>query len=86
MKLKENKEQAQSGHQKLRGSAFSLRPQAKIEGNILLVKMSYKYCSILPHFPKSQYNQTLIILTTQEFIKLLILSILNERNASLSKE
>ena len=27
--------------------------------NILLVKRSYKYCSILTHFPKSKYTQTL---------------------------
>ena len=81
MKNKHNR-----GHQKLRGSAFSLHLRAKTEGNILLVKRSYKYCSILAHFPESQYTQTLRTLITQEFIKLLIFSTLKESNASLSME
>ena len=58
----------------------------KQKENILLVKMSYKYCGILAHYPKSQYTQTLKTLITQEFIKLLTLSTLKERNASLSME
>ena len=74
------------GHHKLCGSAFSLHSHAKIKGNILLVKMSYKYCSIIAHFPKFQYTQTLRTLITQEFIKLLILSTLKEDNASLLME
>ena len=48
--------------------------------------MSYKYCSILAHFSKPQYTQTLRTLITQEFIKLLKLSTLKESNASLSME
>ena len=45
--------------------------ERKTEENILLVKISYKYCSILAHFPKLQCTQTLKTLNTQEFVKTL---------------
>ena len=58
----------------------------KRKENIILVKRSYKDCSILVHHPKLQYIQTLKSLNTYEFIKLLILSTLKEGNVSLSME